>query len=425
MAELYTLQGVEIFASGTWNGNTYTEKDLDEIVRAFNETGLKPPLKLGHDERQILANNSGMPALGWVKNVYRKGKKLLADIVDVPKRIYEAIKRGAYKKVSSEIFVNYTHNNKVYPYALKAVALLGADVPAVTSLADVEALYTAQGQKYITFTQEVNMKTFQEGIPDDDNENEKKPAKKRKQPTREEIENSLNALVKHSQEGTIPSLKKYQGNIQSIIDAWDEWAGSFTECVNQLRGKEGIDDPEALCAWLHKEAEGVWPAEHSEENPEIKTDKKKKEEEEQEMTQIHTLKQKIRELEDELEKERRIRIHKENEMWLKDHENKIFPYEKKYFQYLLDVLSETKAEIRMFEEGKQKLSPYAVVCELIRNRPDISMFSESLKVESEEDDPVALAKRKMKEEGIKTFEQAYRAVLEERPELKKLYHGKQ
>jgi len=49
--------------------------------------------------------------------------------------------------------------------------------------------------------------------------------------------------------------------IQSVIDAWGDWAGSFTECVDALAGRPGIDDPEALCAWLHYQAEGKWPAE--------------------------------------------------------------------------------------------------------------------------------------------------------------------
>lgn len=52
-----------------------------------------------------------------------------------------------------------------------------------------------------------------------------------------------------------------QGNIEAIISTWDEWAGSFTRCVEQLTGKPGITTPEALCAWLHHEATGKWPAE--------------------------------------------------------------------------------------------------------------------------------------------------------------------
>ena len=48
-------------------------------------------------------------------------------------------------------------------------------------------------------------------------------------------------------------------DVQNLIDTWDEWAGSYDACVSALEGKPGIDDPEALCAWLHYEAVGEWP----------------------------------------------------------------------------------------------------------------------------------------------------------------------
>lgn len=62
------------------------------------------------------------------------------------------------------------------------------------------------------------------------------------------------------EQGLFTEARK-QGNIQALIDTWEEWAGSFTRCVEQLQGKEGIDNPEALCAWMHHEATGNWPAE--------------------------------------------------------------------------------------------------------------------------------------------------------------------
>ena len=57
--------------------------------------------------------------------------------------------------------------------------------------------------------------------------------------------------------------------VDFIIDAWDEWAGSFTSCVDSLSGKPGITDPEALCAWMHHEATGEWPAEAKSEGAEL------------------------------------------------------------------------------------------------------------------------------------------------------------
>jgi hypothetical protein len=70
----------------------------------------------------------------------------------------------------------------------------------------------------------------------------------------------LEAVKALHAQGLFAEARK-QGNIDAIISTWDEWAGSWTRCVEQLTGKPGITNPEALCAWLHHEATGKWPAE--------------------------------------------------------------------------------------------------------------------------------------------------------------------
>lgn len=141
--ELKNISGVEIFAVGTWNGDTYTEADLDEMVRAYNENRqtLKLPLKLGHDENQKLLQKDGLPAAGWVSNVYRSGQKLIADFIDIPNKIYDLIVKKAFRKVSSEIYWNIDINGTKYSRLLSAVSLLGSDMPAVTCLNDILAMY--------------------------------------------------------------------------------------------------------------------------------------------------------------------------------------------------------------------------------------------------------------------------------------------
>ena len=49
-------------------------------------------------------------------------------------------------------------------------------------------------------------------------------------------------------------------DIQTLIDKWDDWAGSFEGALAALTGKPGIDNPAALCAWLHYQAKGEWPS---------------------------------------------------------------------------------------------------------------------------------------------------------------------
>jgi len=134
---------VEIFRAGKWNGDEYTIEDLDEIVKAHKEIGLilKPYLKLGHDEGQKLLQKDGYPSAGWITNVYREGKRLFADIKNIPKKIGELIDNKAYGRFSSEIYWNLKEGGRVFKKALKAVALLGADTPAVGTMDDFINLY--------------------------------------------------------------------------------------------------------------------------------------------------------------------------------------------------------------------------------------------------------------------------------------------
>lgn len=135
-----TLRGVEIFASGTWKGDKYTTQDLDAMVSAFYSLPYKVPVKLGHDEAQRwFGQADGYPALGWAENARRVGSKLVVDLEGVPDALHSMIGEKRYRKVSAEVFWDYkTDDGQVWPRALKAVSLLGADLPAVSGLADIQ-----------------------------------------------------------------------------------------------------------------------------------------------------------------------------------------------------------------------------------------------------------------------------------------------
>lgn len=135
----------EIFSTGTWNDEIFTREDLHEIAGNFERLRphIKPPLKFGHDENQtLLGQSDGDPALGWVERLRVQGDKLLATFVGVPMVVYDAIKSRRYRRVSAEIYFNLRSNGAELGKALKAVALLGADLPAVTNLEDLTAFLT-------------------------------------------------------------------------------------------------------------------------------------------------------------------------------------------------------------------------------------------------------------------------------------------
>lgn len=138
------LIGREIFAVGKWNGMEFTESDLDDIVENFDRLNEihKVPLKFGHNKEQPITD--GQPAIGWVSRVFRKGQKLYADFTDLPGAVFNAIKSKLYRTVSVELLFDVKHDGTRYGHVLDAVALLGADHPAVNTLADLDALLASR-----------------------------------------------------------------------------------------------------------------------------------------------------------------------------------------------------------------------------------------------------------------------------------------
>lgn len=140
----------EIFKTGTYYGRKYTEDTLDLIAKNTNELIAagkhRAPSKLGHDDSQTFAKINGLPAVGWVSRVFRKGASLFADFVDVPAIVADAINKKLYNSVSAEIYLD-EHSKKEFGVkgpVLRAVAWLGADIPKVKGMTPLAALMDDQ-----------------------------------------------------------------------------------------------------------------------------------------------------------------------------------------------------------------------------------------------------------------------------------------
>ena len=138
-AHANAIRGIEIFAVGTHNGDPYTEKDLDDMVTAFSELDFRPAIKVGHTKDQ-----PGAPSYGWITGLKRVGEKLYADFESMHDSVVEAIRSKAYDRVSSEVYFNLKRGAKTFRRALKAVALLGAEVPAVAGLTPLHKMEFAE-----------------------------------------------------------------------------------------------------------------------------------------------------------------------------------------------------------------------------------------------------------------------------------------
>ena len=138
------ILGVNVFSAGTWNDWKFTGEDVADIARNTNALIAAgrhaPPLKLGHNADGGMGSddNDGQPALGWIENLRAVGDKLYADFKRIPDTVFQAIKSELYRQVSVEL--RYIEE---FGWILKACALLGADLPAVKNLEDLQAYLSA------------------------------------------------------------------------------------------------------------------------------------------------------------------------------------------------------------------------------------------------------------------------------------------
>jgi hypothetical protein len=139
----------EILSVGVWNGIKITREMLSQIVDNFTKfkSEIRSPLKLGHESK---VNNKelkgGQPALGEVSNVKLSGEKLIASFKDVPEIVMEAITKKLFKRVSSELILNFKKGKEVFGSVLTGVAILGSEIPAVKNLKDLQAFLSDDGE---------------------------------------------------------------------------------------------------------------------------------------------------------------------------------------------------------------------------------------------------------------------------------------
>jgi hypothetical protein len=105
--------------------STYSEADLDHIVRKYDPDYHEAPAVVGHPKHDA-------PAYGWVKGVKREGETLFAKFGEVYPEFDQMVQQGLFKKRSASFYV------KPDGLELRHVAFLGAQPPAVKGLAEIK-----------------------------------------------------------------------------------------------------------------------------------------------------------------------------------------------------------------------------------------------------------------------------------------------
>ncbi|MCP4131535.1 MAG: hypothetical protein GY754_11205 [bacterium] len=197
---------LEIFMAGDYEkqGN-YTEQDIDRMISRFNTEQAGVPNTIDHNKKG--------PAYGWVNQLKRTGKTLLANFKQVPEAFQNVINKGYFKNRSVEI----TNDGK--GPRLRAVTWLGAKTPQVKDLEEIE--FGADEEVIcINFNEQREDQTVNE------DELKKKIV---------ELENQLSETVKEFSE----KETKYQNHIKTLSQNIDEQS-------NKAKKKDVKDFCEAL-----------------------------------------------------------------------------------------------------------------------------------------------------------------------------------
>lgn len=150
---------VELFRSGPQISSTgqkmvFADEDLDQVVTSYDINRHEAPLIIGHDQ------DDGTPALGWVREVWRKGKSLWGKVELTPKA-ERLIRDGVFKKVSSSFYLPDADTNPTPgQLALRHLGLVS--IPAVKGLTAF-AEFLPEGS--ITITPTESSISFQETFP--------------------------------------------------------------------------------------------------------------------------------------------------------------------------------------------------------------------------------------------------------------------
>lgn len=139
---------MEVMAPGTWNGIPFDKARLKKIVDNFKKLlhNHSVPLKIGHDsnDHQLKSKSKTQHALGWAADAWlNSADKIMVRFTDVPDIVHKAITKKLYRKVSVELDMGVNYKGEDVGDVLSGVALLGAEIPAVNTLEDLQAFLSA------------------------------------------------------------------------------------------------------------------------------------------------------------------------------------------------------------------------------------------------------------------------------------------
>lgn len=233
---------VEMFRAGPQISSTgqkmvFTENDLEQVISTYKPDNHEAPLIIGHDQ------DDGTPALGWVKDIWRKGKELWGKVELTPKA-EKLIRDGVFKKVSSSFYLPDADTNPTPgKLALRHLGLVS--IPAVKGLSAFseqigeEKIFTStpsEGESSISFKENLETDTVMA---------RKRTKKETPVSVSEYTEGGMTVNINIGKEGgsTSPNVYDDDGNQISETGAPADYEMDYA--ADEEMPEEGTDAPEA------------------------------------------------------------------------------------------------------------------------------------------------------------------------------------
>jgi hypothetical protein len=114
-SETEMIKEAEMFSTGVHRGQEYTEEDLKTLVENFSEAD-QVPIQLDHSE-------SARDTVGFLKEVFSKGGKLMGKVHIIDEYAKERIDKGLMNKLSVSFYLKHTEEG-FRPHKLREVSLV-------------------------------------------------------------------------------------------------------------------------------------------------------------------------------------------------------------------------------------------------------------------------------------------------------------
>ena len=144
----YKIEDVQLLSVGKYTGSNgatheWTERDIDEVVENHAHGVTRPSVLITQDGEHGSKPVAlpGGASLGFISDLTRRGKSLVATFAGLPESIYKLIKSGSLSLRSIEGRIGYQKNGENVGRVLTGVLLFGDGIPAVSGLEEIAAMY--------------------------------------------------------------------------------------------------------------------------------------------------------------------------------------------------------------------------------------------------------------------------------------------